>query len=42
MEQQMALEKIKITFIGPGVMAEAMISGLLKKKLIPPEKITAS
>ncbi len=38
----MALEKIKITFIGPGVMAEAMISGLLKKKLIPPEKITAS
>ncbi len=38
----MALEKITITFIGPGVMAEAMISGLLKKKLIPPQNITAS
>ena len=24
----------KITFIGPGVMAEAMIAGLLRQKLI--------
>lgn len=32
----------KITFIGPGVMAEAMIVGLLHKKLAKPEDITAS
>ena len=32
----------KITFIGPGVMAEAMIAGLLSKKLAKPENITAS
>src|SRR5512133_1270994 len=32
----------KITFIGPGVMAEAMIAGLLHKKLAKPENITAS
>ncbi|HMB21683.1 MAG: pyrroline-5-carboxylate reductase [Chloroflexota bacterium] len=32
----------KITFIGPGVMAEAMIAGLLRKKLAKPENITAS
>lgn len=38
----MIFDKIKITFIGPGVMAEAMISGLLKKKLIPPHNIIAS
>jgi pyrroline-5-carboxylate reductase len=35
------LEK-KIAFIGPGVMAEAMIAGLLRKKLARPENITAS
>ena len=35
------LEK-RITFIGPGVMAEAMIAGLLRQKLAKPEKITAS
>lgn len=35
------LEK-RITFIGPGVMAEAMIAGLLRKKLAKPEKMTAS
>jgi pyrroline-5-carboxylate reductase len=32
----------KITFIGPGVMAEAMIAGLLRKKLANPENIIAS
>ena len=35
------LEK-RITFIGPGVMAEAMIAGLLRQKLAKPEKITTS
>ena len=34
--------KKKIAFIGPGVMAEAMIAGLLKKKLAKPEDVTAS
>ena len=34
--------KKKITFIGPGVMAEAMIAGLLRKKLAQPENIIAS
>ncbi len=32
----------KIAFIGPGVMAEAMIAGLLRKKLANPENLTAS
>jgi pyrroline-5-carboxylate reductase len=32
----------KITFIGPGVMAEAMIAGLLRQKLSKPENLTAS
>lgn len=32
----------KIAFIGPGVMAEAVIAGLLRKKLAKPEHITAS
>ena len=34
--------KKKIAFIGPGVMAEAVIAGLLHKKLSQPENITAS
>ncbi len=34
--------KKKIAFIGPGVMAEAMIAGLFNKKLANPENITAS
>lgn len=34
--------KKNITFIGPGVMAEAMIAGLLHKKLAEPENITVS
>src|SRR5512138_958526 len=32
----------KIVFIGPGVMAEAMIAGLLHKKLAKPENIIAA
>jgi len=32
----------KIAFIGPGVMAEAMITGLLHKKLAKPENISVS
>src|SRR5512134_272197 len=32
----------KIVFIGPGVMAEAMIAGLLRKKLAKAENIVAS
>ena len=34
--------KKKIAFIGPGVMAEAMIAGLLHQKLAKPENITAA
>jgi pyrroline-5-carboxylate reductase len=34
--------KKKIAFIGPGVMAEAMIAGLLRKKLAKPENITVA
>ena len=34
--------KKKISFIGPGVMAEAMIAGLLHKKLAQPADITIS
>jgi len=36
------LQDIKITFIGPGNMAEAMLSGILKHKLAKPENILAS
>ena len=32
----------KIAFIGPGVMAEAMIAGLIRQKLANPENILAS
>ena len=32
----------KIAFIGPGVMAEAMITGLLHQKLAEPENLTAA
>jgi pyrroline-5-carboxylate reductase len=34
--------KKKIAFIGPGVMAEAMVAGLLRQKLAKPENITAA
>lgn len=32
----------KIAFIGPGVMAEAMITGLLRQQLAKPENLTAA
>jgi pyrroline-5-carboxylate reductase len=41
MEKPM-LNELTIAFIGPGVMAEAMLSGLLKKDLIPARKILIS
>jgi pyrroline-5-carboxylate reductase len=36
------LEKSKAAFIGSGVMAEAMIKGLLEKKLMDPARIVAA
>lgn len=36
------LQNKQITFIGAGVMAEAMFAGLLKKNLLRPEQITAT
>lgn len=38
----MPLGNMRVAFIGSGVMAEAMITGLLHKKLIPASQITAS
>jgi pyrroline-5-carboxylate reductase len=35
-------ENKKIAFIGPGVMAEAMIAGLIRQKVAEPEKLLAS
>ncbi|HZD57632.1 MAG TPA: pyrroline-5-carboxylate reductase [Anaerolineales bacterium] len=35
-------ENRKITFIGPGVMAEAMIAGIIRQKVAGPESILAS
>jgi pyrroline-5-carboxylate reductase len=32
----------KITFLGPGVMAEAMISALIRQKMVDPKQILAS
>ena len=36
------LSNLHLTFIGGGVMAESIIAGLLRKKLVKPEQITAS
>jgi pyrroline-5-carboxylate reductase len=36
------LENVHLSFIGCGVMAEAMIAGLLREKLVTPEKIAGS
>lgn len=36
------IDKIIIAFIGPGVMAEAMLSGILRNKLTQPERILIS
>ncbi len=38
----MPFQDMMIAFIGSGVMGEAMIKGLLNKKLIPPEQIIAA
>jgi pyrroline-5-carboxylate reductase len=37
-----ALENVHLSFIGCGVMAESMIAGLLRQKLVAPEKIFGS
>ncbi|MEO8573058.1 MAG: pyrroline-5-carboxylate reductase [Pyrinomonadaceae bacterium] len=36
------LTNVHLSFIGCGVMAEAMIAGLIRKELIPPDKIFGS
>ena len=36
------LTKTKLAFVGCGVMAESMIAGLLRKKLVAPEQLAAS
>ncbi len=36
------LSNTNLSFIGCGVMAESMIAGLLRKKLVAPEQIAAS
>jgi pyrroline-5-carboxylate reductase len=36
------LKNLQITFIGPGVMAEAMIAGLIRKNMAGPDKISAA
>ena len=36
------LDKTPITFIGPGVMAEAMIAGLLRRNMAVPENLVAA
>jgi pyrroline-5-carboxylate reductase len=36
------LQDQTIAFIGPGVMAEAMIAGLIRQSLIPPTSLTAA
>ncbi|HEY3026421.1 MAG TPA: pyrroline-5-carboxylate reductase [Pyrinomonadaceae bacterium] len=42
MIQSDALNGAKLSFIGCGVMAEAIIAGLLGKKLVKPEQVVAS
>lgn len=37
-----ALRNVSLSFIGTGVMAEAMIAGLLRQKLVTPAQITGS
>ena len=37
-----ALENCRLAFIGCGAMAEAMIAGLLRKKLIRPDNVVGS
>ena len=42
MEDRNVLSNSRLAFIGCGVMAEAIIAGLLRKKLVGPEQITGS
>ncbi|HJS24157.1 MAG TPA: pyrroline-5-carboxylate reductase [Pyrinomonadaceae bacterium] len=42
MEDRNALSNSRLAFIGCGVMAEAIIAGLLRKKLVEPEQIAGS
>lgn len=37
-----ALQGLSLAFVGAGAMAEAMIAGLLSKRLVPPDAVTAS
>jgi pyrroline-5-carboxylate reductase len=41
-EEEIMLEKSKVAFIGSGVMGEAMIKGLLNKKLMEPARMVAA
>jgi pyrroline-5-carboxylate reductase len=41
-ENASPLESTQLSFIGCGVMAEAIIAGLLRQKLVTPEQITGS
>ena len=42
MEDRNALSNSRLAFIGCGVMAEAIIAGMLRKKLVGPEQIAGS
>ncbi|HEX7334705.1 MAG TPA: pyrroline-5-carboxylate reductase [Pyrinomonadaceae bacterium] len=42
MEDRNALSNSRLAFVGCGVMAEAIIAGLLRKKLVRPEQIAGS
>ncbi|MBV9957190.1 MAG: NAD(P)-binding domain-containing protein, partial [Acidobacteria bacterium] len=39
---QNPLGEVRLSFVGSGVMAEAMLAGLLRKGLVAPEQITGS
>jgi pyrroline-5-carboxylate reductase len=42
MDSEKLLENSRLAFIGCGVMAESIIAGLLRQKLVEPEQISAS
>ncbi|MBA3714924.1 MAG: pyrroline-5-carboxylate reductase [Pyrinomonadaceae bacterium] len=41
-EESNPLRNVRLSFVGCGVMAEAMVSGLLRRRLVDPARITAS
>ncbi|MDQ3650500.1 MAG: pyrroline-5-carboxylate reductase [Acidobacteriota bacterium] len=41
-EESNPLRDVRLSFVGCGVMAEAMVSGLLRRRLVDPARITAS